>query len=305
MERRPDGIVVKGAKMHTSVSINSNEVIVLPTKAMKEADKDYAVAFAVPMNTPGLTLVASPYDTGAKDVFEFPLSGRHKMFETMTIFDNVFVPWERVFMAGEWEFAGALAADFVRFHRFTAVSYKLPLVDLFAGAAAQAAEYNGISAAGHVREKLAHLITYASSVRALLKAAAQSGSMEAPGIFMPHEQTVNLAKYHFAHGYHEALRDVQDVAGGLLVTGPSYEDLQHPEIGEAIRYYLGTGEVGAEDRLRLLNLISDVTARDLGGYHAVLAVHAEGSIEAEKMMIVRNYDLKGAMKMAREMAAGS
>ena len=130
VERRSDGIVVRGAKAHTSVSINSNEMIVLPTRAMGERDADYAVAFAIPLDTPGLRLVASPYlSTDGKREFEHPLSATRKMVETTTLFDDVFVPEDRVFMDGRHELAGNVARGFVEFHRFTAISYKLPLVD--------------------------------------------------------------------------------------------------------------------------------------------------------------------------------
>ncbi|MBX6376985.1 MAG: hypothetical protein IRY95_00370, partial [Clostridia bacterium] len=294
VERRRDGIVVRGAKAHTSVSVNANEVIVLPTRAMREAGADCAVAFAVPVATPGLKLIASPYFSEGRNAFERPLSARFKMEETLTVFDDVFVPAERVFLAGEWAFAGELARRFVQFHRFTAVSYKLPLVDLLAGAAHLVAEMNGILGKGHVREKLTALATYAGTVRALTEAAAYRGRPEESGVFFPDEATVNLAKFYFAHHYHQALRDVQDLAGGLLVTGPGLDDLENPETGPYVRRYLGTGRASAEDRLRVINLIADLTAGELGGYHAVLAVHAEGSIEAEKLMIHRNYDFAGA-----------
>lgn len=303
VERRDDGIVVRGAKVHTSVTVNSNELIVLPTRAMKDADRDYAVAFAVPMNTPGLTLVASPYDTEPKNAFERPLSAEHKMFETLTIFEDVFVPWDRVFMAGEWQFAGPLAHAFVRFHRFTAVSYKLPLVDLLAGGSLLMAEMNGISGVGHVKDKLARLAAYAGTARALTCAAARDGQVFAPGIFTPDELTTNICKLHFASHFHEALRDAQDICGGLLVTGPAQEDLQHPELGPLLRRYFGGAHgVSGEDRLRVMNMMSDLTASNLGGYHAVLAVHAEGSIEAEKLMILRNFPFERAMRMAWELA---
>ena len=134
VEERPDGIVVRGAKVHTSVSTNTNEVIVLPTRAMRAEDKAYAVAFALPINTPGLKLLASPHGSSHKNDFEHPISAKHKMMETLTVFDDVFVPKERVFLQGEIDFAGLLALTFVRFHRFTAVSYKLPLLELMAGA---------------------------------------------------------------------------------------------------------------------------------------------------------------------------
>lgn len=303
VDRRPDGIVVRGAKAHTSVTTNANEVIVLPTRALSEADADYAVAFAVPVETPGLTLVASPHGGSRKNTYEHPISGRHKMMETLTIFDDVFVPNERVFLAGEWRFSGPLALTFVEFHRFTAVSYKLPLVDALAGVALLLAEYNGVERAGHVRDKISWLIAYAEGLRALTHMAAHRSRVHAPGIAVPDPLTVNVAKLHFATNYHAAVARVQDVAGGLLVTGPAAEDLDAPEIGEHVRRYLG-GKLGVdtEARLRALNLASDLTASDFGGYQEVLAVHAEGSIEAEKLTILRNYDHAAAKAYARRLA---
>ena len=123
---------------------------------MGDEDRDYAVAFAIPLDTPGLTLVASPYlSTKGKTEAEYPLSAERKMVETTTLFDDVFIPAERVFMAGELEHAGELARGFVEFHRFTAISYKLPLVDALVGGALLAARVNGLERAGHVRDKLA------------------------------------------------------------------------------------------------------------------------------------------------------
>ena len=305
VERRPDGIVVRGCKAHTSVSTNANEIIVLPTRAMGEADADYAVAFAVPADAPGLTMIASPHggSVAEKNAFEHPISARHKMMETLTVFEDVFVPQERVFLAGEWQFAGPLALTFVEFHRFTAVSYKLPLVDALVGTALLLAEYNGVARAGHVRDKLAWLIAYAEGLRALTETAARRCRVHPPGIAAPDPLTVNTAKLHFATNYHQAVARLQDIAGGLLVTYPAEEDLRSPELGPLLRRYLG-GKLGVdvEARLRALNLAADLTASDFGGYQEVLAVHAEGSIEAEKLTILRNYDARRGMAYARRLA---
>ena len=303
VERRPDGIVVRGAKAHTSCTTNVNEVIALPTRAMGEGDADYAVAFAVPADTPGLTLVASPYGGAARNAFEAPLSADRKMMETTTIFDDVFVPNERVFMAGEHEFTGPLALGFVEYHRFTAVSYKLPLVDALVGAGQLLADLNGIARAGHVREKLVWLVSYAETVRGLIEMAALRGAPDAEGIFAPDAMTTNIAKYHFAHHYHEALQHVQDIAGGLLVTAPGEEDFANPETGDLLRRYLGgRAGVDGETRIRAMNMVSDLTTGDFGGYHAVLAIHAEGSLEAEKLMIARAYDGERTLAWARRLA---
>ena len=191
VERRADGIVVRGAKIHTSCTTNVNELIVLPTRAMSEADKDYALAFAIPVNTPGVKLVASPYGGSPKSEFDAPLSADRKMMETITIFDDVFVPWDRVFMAGEHDFAAAIALGFVEYHRFTAVSYKLPLVDALIGSALLMADMNGIAKAAHVRDKMIWLISYAETLRALTEMAAIRGTGDADGIFAPDALTTD------------------------------------------------------------------------------------------------------------------
>ena len=302
VEQRPDGVVVRGAKVHTSVSTNTNEVIVLPTRAMRPEDQAYALAFALPINTPGLKLIASPHGGTPKDPFEHPLSARHKMMETLTVFDDVFVPSERIFLNGEVEFAGLLALTFVRFHRFTAVSYKLPLMELMAGAGAAIAEANGIARANHVRDKLTHLAAYHTTVRGLIEHAAATCTIE-DGIAVPNTLITNVAKYHFAHNYHQAVQIVQDLAGGLLVTAPSVEDFSSEATRTYVTKYLGGAKgYDAEKRMRLMNLVGDLTSSDFGGYQEVLAVHAEGGFEAEKLQAYREYDFKTVANYARKLA---
>jgi aromatic ring hydroxylase len=303
VERRADGIVVRGAKVHTSVSVNANEIAVLPTRNLNEADADYAVAFAVPANAAGLSMLASPYGAAPKNSFEHPISARHKMMETLTIFEDVFVPWERVFLCGEWQAAGPLARAFVEYHRFTAISYKLPLVDALVGAAFLMAELNGIAQAGHVREKTTWLICYAETLRQLTQMAAMRCKTVQPGQVVPDPMIVNIAKLHFASHYHQAVAYLQDIAGGLLVTGPSAEDWDNPKLRPYLeRYFGGKKGISPETRLRVMNMVSDLTASDFGGYQEVLAIHAEGSIETEKLTIFRSYDAESAVAYARELA---
>jgi aromatic ring hydroxylase len=303
VEERPDGIVVRGAKIHTSVLTNANEVIVLPTRNLSEADRDYAVAFAIPVNTPGLKMICSPYGAPRAGEHDHPITSQHKMMETLTVFDDVFVPRERVFLQKEWQFAGDLAKTFVEFHRFTAISYKLPLTDALVGAAQLIAEYNGLTRAGHIREKITRLIAYTQTLRALTVQAAQQCTIEEEGIAVPSPLLVNIAKLHFAENYHQMLAYLQDISGGILVTAPSEEDLRNPETRPFIEKYLGgKAGVSAEARLRALSMISELTASDFGGYQAVLAIHAEGSIEAEKLTIHREYDFRHSLALARYIA---
>jgi aromatic ring hydroxylase len=253
-------------------------------------DADYAVSFAVPVATPGLSLYVSSFSAGDRNSFEFPLSSKTKMLESLTVFEDVLVPWERVFLCREPRTAGPLALGFVEYHRFTAVSYKLPLIDAFVGAAAAIAEMNGVAKTGHIRDKLAALITYTETVRALIEAAALRARIGQHGVAYPDPMTVNMAKFTFAKGFHQMAALVQECAGGLLVTGPGAKDWEAPEVRRVLEKYL-VGRGSAEERLR-----------DFGGYHAVLAIHAEGSVEAEKMQILRSYDFTQALKRARKFA---
>ena len=300
VEKRSDGIVVRGAKVHTSCAPYVDEIIVIPSRSMGPGDEQFSVAFAVPVATKGLKLYASDYLHGTDDGFTRPVSTTHKMIETLTVFDDVFVPWERVFFEGRNDLASATALTFVEFHRFTAVSYKLPLLDGLVGAAIAVARANGIERAGHVRDKLTWLGGYAEMVRGLTELAAlRCGTEE--GIAYPHVFTTNMAKWVFARDFHQAMETVQDLAGGLLVTGPAGSDWDSPEVRPVLEKYF-RGAWPAERRLPVLNLIAELTARLYGGYQAVLAVHAEGSIEAEKLAMFRAYNPERAVNLAMKLA---
>jgi 4-hydroxybutyryl-CoA dehydratase / vinylacetyl-CoA-Delta-isomerase len=302
VERNDDGIVVRGAKVHTSYAANVDELIVIPTRSLVAGEEDWAVAFAVPVATPGLKLFCSDFLHGTDDPFTQPISSGRKMIETLTVFEDVFVPWERVFLAGDVERAGALALGFVEYHRMTAVSYKLPLLDALVGLGFALAEANGIARASHVREKLTWLIAYAESVRALIGVACDRGGIDtATGIAYPDPLLTNIAKWTFARDYYPAVERVIDLAGGLLVTGLGGADWAAEQVRPYMEKYFAAAAL-AEERLALLNLASELLARGYAGYQGVLAVHAEGSIEAEKLMVYRSYDSRPARAYARELA---
>ena len=219
------------------------------------------------------------------------MSSKHKMLETLTVFDDVFVPWERVFLCREPETRRALALDaFVEYHRFTAVSYKLPLLDALVGTAALIAEMNGVAKAGHIRDKLTRLIIYAETVRALTDMAALRAQRRRPRHRLPRPADHQPRQVHVRHAVPRGV----GAGAGLRRRAAGHRSgrrrLGQPRGAGGAREVLRRQGAGRAERLRVINMISDLTARDFGGYHAVLAVHAEGSIEAEKMQILRSYD---------------
>jgi 4-hydroxybutyryl-CoA dehydratase / vinylacetyl-CoA-Delta-isomerase len=299
VEKREDGIIVRGAKVHTSCTPYVDEVIVLPSRSMGDGDDAWSVAFAVRPDTRGLRMYTSDFLHGS-DSFTRPISTAHKMVETLTVFDNVFVPWDRVFFYDRPDLAGSVALKFVEYHRFTAVSYKLPLLDAMVGAAFAIAKANGIERAAHVREKLTWLAGYTETIRALTELAAQRCQLD-DQIAYPHVFTTNMAKWTFARDFHRAIETMQDLAGGLLVTGPCGADWESTQIRPVLEKYF-RGAWPSDQRLALLNLVGDLTTRLYGGYQAVLAVHAEGSIEAEKLAMLRAYNSTRAVKFAMRLA---
>lgn len=165
------------------------------------------------------------------------------------------------------------------------------------------ADMNGIARAGHVREKLVQLISYGETLRGLTHYAAMKAAPRELGVVVPDPLYVNMAKYHFAHGYHVAVRNVQDIAGGALVTGPGAEDLATDVTARYYeRFYAGRAGVGGKERLQALSLVRDLVASEFATYQEVLAVHAEGSLEAEKLMLFRSYDAKPALDLVRRLA---
>jgi aromatic ring hydroxylase len=177
------------------------------------------------------------------------------------------------------------------------------MLELFIGAAELMAQYNGIKRATHIREKITQLINYEETVRALTRASAYECRVVDPGIAVPDTTITNIAKYYFASHYHQAVSWLQDIAGGLLVTGPAEEDWHSPETRPYIQRYLGGAKgITTENRLKLFNLIRDIAASDFGGYQEILSIHAEGSLEAQKITIYREFDMKPCVEFVKKVA---
>jgi 4-hydroxybutyryl-CoA dehydratase/vinylacetyl-CoA-Delta-isomerase len=279
VEEREDGIVVRGAKAHISHSPFSNEIITLPCRAMREDEKEYAVAFAVPPNAPGLKLILAKHATAVNDKFEYPITGSRYIGDAVVVFDDVFIPKERVFLQGEWQYAGQMAYMFSNFHRLSADSYKINELEILTGTAALLAEYNGLEKVSHVREKLSWLMYYAETAEALGKVAVDHFETEpVSGMVYPNPMYSNCAKYFFADGHHHALRLMQDIGGGILSTVPSAKEFYNPEIREYMEKYLsGKAGIPAEYRIRAIHLARDVSEAT----RPITTLHAEGSLYAQ------------------------
>ena len=281
VEKNSKGIVVRGAKMHITGAAYCNEILAVPCRAMSEADSDYAIAFAVPANAEGLTQICRPFKSGYNSL-EFPCERPWYIHtDSLIIFDDVLIPWDRVFLCGEWKLAASMVYNFALMHRRTGVAYRIPMSEQLVGLAAAIADYHGVSDAPHVREKLTDAVIYLETLRSLSKSACLDFVMHGD-MAVPNPVVTNIAKYHFAHGYHDMVKTVEDLAGGALVTAPTYKDYQLPELkGHIDKYMSSASGVTAENRMRMLDLIR----RLIPAERETICLHGEGSPMAERMTI--------------------
>ncbi|HOG06641.1 MAG: hypothetical protein M0P04_02405 [Syntrophales bacterium] len=295
VERNDQGIIVRGAKVHITGAAYAHEFFVIPCRAMTDADADYAVAFAIQANAKGIRQIVRPFHGRISDM-EFPVKRELRRMHTdsLIIFDDVFVPWERVFLCGEVKFAASIVYNFALMHRRTGCAYRIPLSEQLLGAAVAIADYNGVADAPHVREKITECVIYLETLSALSRSACLD-FVDHAGIPVPNPMTTNIAKYHFAHNYHKIVEIVQDLAGGLLVTAPTYQDWCNPETHDDIDKYLG-GKAGlpTEARLRMFDLIRRMTSADL----ETICLHGEGSPYAERMTILM--EARGLIKKCKQ-----
>ncbi len=304
VERRPDGIVVRGAKAHQTGAVNSHEIIVMPTMALKEADRDYAVAFALPSDTPGITYILGRQSCDTRklegDTFDTGnlFFGGH---EALVVFDDVFVPWERVFLCGEHEFAGGLVEQFASYHR-QSYACKAGVGDVLIGATQTAAEYNGIAKASHVRDKIIEMNQLNETIYCGCIACAAEGHREASGTYMVDTLLANVHKQNVTRFPYEIARLAQDVAGGLLVTLPSEKDMKAPEISRWLeKYYRGKADIPTEYRMRILRLIENLTLGAAAVGYLTESMHGAGSPQAQRIMIAREVDLTKKQIVAKRL----
>jgi 4-hydroxybutyryl-CoA dehydratase/vinylacetyl-CoA-Delta-isomerase len=306
VERRPDGIVVRGAKAHQTGALFSHEIVAMPTLSMRPEDQDYAVAFAIPSDAQGLLFVLGRQSCDTRKLEGSPIDLGNATFgghEALVIFDDVFVPAERVFMDGEWQFSRDLVERFAGYHRQSYGGCKVGVGDVLIGAAATAARYAGVERASHVRRKLAEMIHLNETLYSCGLSCSVAGSALPSGTYLVDLLLANVCKQNVTRFPYEIARLAEDLAGGLMVTLPSQRDLEHPEVGPYLDKYLrGVAGIPARDRARILRLIENLTLGTAAVSYRTESMHGAGSPEAQVIMIGRLADLENKQQMAQRLA---
>ena len=299
--KNDDGIVVRGAKIHQTGSICAHWGLIVPTREMREPDKDYAVCFAIPVDAEGLIHIYGRGTLEARELQDCDLGNiNYSKFAPMVIFKDVFVPWEQVFLCGEYEYAGPMVRNFGNYHRHSHGGCKCGVGDVLIGAAALSADYNGLPRVSHINNKLAEMLKTTEAIYGCSIAASVEAEPTASGIYMVDPVLSNVSKLYEGKELAEVIRMMIEIAGGMVTDIPSDKDFENPEIGPLlVKYLKGVEGVSTEDRVRLFRLIEKLAfeSRDI-----VSNIHGAGSPETHKMTILRNADIESKKKLAKRLA---
>ncbi len=288
--RNARGIVISGAKAIVTGAPYVHELLVLPGRAMREEDAPFAVACAVPIDARGLTIVARPAGRPGEAAALF--SGRFGQSTGVCLFDRVEVPWERVFLAGEWAAAAPLLTDYTSQHRHTCIGARAGFGDLLIGAGALMTEANGLDLDSHynLRDSMVELIKIVEGFFACGVAASVYGEASAAGNFTPEPVFANIGKLLLATQIYDMHRLAHQVSGGLIVTLPGPDEDHNPATaGRLSEVLTARSDIPYEKRIEVARLVEDLTASYQAGWYSVISLHGGGSPEAMKMEIFRNY----------------
>jgi 4-hydroxybutyryl-CoA dehydratase/vinylacetyl-CoA-Delta-isomerase len=301
--RRDDGIVIRGAKLHISAASMGHELMTIPTKSMKADEGDYAVACMVPVNAPGVKIINTTYAPRHEDTRDFPISGRHHTPEGFVIFDDVFVPTERVFLDGHPELAAVFAHSLGLWERLGGLAAMARSYDALVGFAQLISEANGLDRVGHIKEKISEMLINATLIRASLEAAIENCHVTSDGAAFPDELYTNAGKYHGAANWSLMVRHLHDIGGGSILTAPGIADMENQQVGHLARKYMGTLQaVDGLYRTRLFHAIRDFTADAYGGWNAVTNIQAGGGLYAQRIVSRLHYDMNRAKHTALKTA---
>jgi 4-hydroxybutyryl-CoA dehydratase/vinylacetyl-CoA-Delta-isomerase len=303
VERGARGIVISGTKAIVTGAPYMHEFLVMPCRNMGAADADFALCCAVPCDADGLTIVARPAGRPGEKAALF--SNRYGQSTGVLIFDRVFVPWERVFVAGEWQHSSHLTYSYATHHRHTCIGARAGFGDLLIGAGALMCEANGFDpgAESHLREQMVELIKitegfYACGVAASVYATADEHS----GTFMPDTVFANIGKLLLATQIYDMHRIAHYVSGGLIVTLPGPDEDHNPETAATLAETLRANpDVPYDKRIEAARFLEDLTASYQGGWYSVISLHGGGSPAAMKQEIWRNYPVGNKVELVERL----
>ena len=293
VERRNDGIVLSGTKAIVTGGPYMHELLVMPCRTQREADADFAVCCAVPIDASGLTIISRP--AGRPGEAEAKFSAKYGQSTAVCHFDLVFVPWDRVFMAGEWEHTEHLVTSYANHHRHSCIAARAGFGDLLIGAGSLMSEANGLDldVVPHLRDSMVELIKIVEGFFACGVAASVYGIADPANSWMPEPVFSNVGKLLLATQIYDMHRIAHELSGGLIVALPGPDEDHNPHTaGDLAAVLTARQDVPYEHRMEVSRFLGDLTASSTGGWYSVISLHGGGSPQAMKREIFRRYPIE-------------
>jgi len=305
VETNDKGMYVSGAKAHQTGCINSHWIILMPTVRLTEKDKDWAFVGVIPADAKGVTYIYGRQSCDTRSMEDGDIDDGNAKYagqEALMVLERVFIPWDKVFMHGEFEFASMLIERFTCYHRRSYVC-KTGLGDVLIGAAATIADYNGVPKVSHIKDKIVEMTHLNETIFAAGIASSHLGHKLKSGVYLNEDMLAQVCKHNVTRFPYEISRLAQDIAGGLVVTLPSEKDFRHPVAGPLLkRFLVGRKGVDVENRMRILRLIENMTlGRNSVGY-LTESMHGAGSPQAQRIQMQRQMQIGYKKNLAKKLA---
>lgn len=308
LEERPDGIVVRGSQMLGTSTAVSDYLFVSCIKPLQSGDEPYANSFIVPVNADGLKVYCRrAYGSDQPSSFDYPLSRRFDETDALVVFDDVFVPWEDVFVYRDVELVRRQWFD-TPAHVLGNSQAQIRLVTktkFLAGIARKIAEVNGIERIPSVQEKLGELASMAAVVEGMVLAAETAATIDSNGVAVPGRRFLYGAMGLQAELYPRIVTILRELAGGGVIQLPSsYRELIGEETREDVERYFGSARTTAEERIKLFKLAWDAIGSEFGGRHQQYEMFYAGAPFVTKGYAFRNYGYEEAVEAVDGFLAG-
>jgi 4-hydroxybutyryl-CoA dehydratase/vinylacetyl-CoA-Delta-isomerase len=305
--RNAKGIVISGTKAVVTGAPYMHEFLVMPSRAMTQADKDFAVCCAVPVDAPGITIVSRPAGRPGEKLEhgDALFSRKYGQSTAVVLFDKVFVPWERVFYEGEWEHSQVLTYSYATHHRHSCIAARAGFGDLLIGAGALMCEANGFDPGdkANLREPMVELIKITEGFYACGVAASVYASLDPHSqTFMPDPVFSNIGKLLLATQIYDMHRLAHEVSGGLIVALPGPDEDHNPDTAARLADVLrASPDVPYDKRIEVARFMEDLTASYQGGWYSLISLHGGGSPAAMKQEIWRNYPVGSKVELVERL----
>lgn len=310
--RRDDGIVVRGAKVHQTGSINSHWHLMMPTIAMREEDKDYAVSFVCPSDAEGVYMVYGRQSCDTRKLEGSDIDVGNPKFggqEALVVLDDVFIPNAYIFMNGEYDFSGMMVERFAGYHRQSYGGCEVGVGDVVIGAAALAAECNGVERASHIKDKLIEMTHLNETLYSCGIACSAEGHATPAGNYQINLLLANVCKQNITRFPYEIVRLAEDIAGGLMVTLPADKDFKSATVagrnGETIgdictKYFAAHEDIPTEDRVKVMRFLENICLGTAAVGYRTESMHGAGSPQAQRIMIARQGNINGKKQLVKD-----